>query len=527
MSERFEHHARTVSLLTFFSRIMGLLRVTVMSRLFGAGALADAFYLAFMIPNLFRRLFGEGALSAAFLPVYAQLDVDDPPTARRLASLIISLLVVVLGSITLLGEVVLYLISLRADHSNLAIWLTMVMLPYMPMVCLVAVLGAMLQVHGKFGPTAAAPIVISVCMIASAIGLSFIVQHDINAANYEQHRLWHIGGVALSVVLAGIIQLAWSLTALREVKWWSRPFDAARPHAKKVMQQALPMIVGLGVLQLNTLFDGIIASYPTAFGTDFFGLEYPLREGAMASVTFAQRLYQFPFAVFGIAISTAIFPSLARQVNDNASFVETIRRGLRIVIFIGLPASVGLILVRVPLSAVVLQGGDFTADDTQRVAFVLLGYAPAIWSYSLVHLLTRTFFARGDSRTPVRIAIRVVLLNLILNCSLIWTPLRESGLAWSTAICSVVQVLWLSRHLSSHTGRLTNADVWKSWGKSAVITAIMAALVATVLLLLPASDTWSESCFVLLATVATGAIVAFCLSHLMKMHELKWVLGRG
>ncbi|MHC5024737.1 MAG: lipid II flippase MurJ, partial [Planctomycetota bacterium] len=160
MSSRFEHHARTVTLLTFLSRVTGLARDASLSRVFGAGALMDAFFFAFMIPNLFRRLFGEGALAAAFLPVYAQLDRDDPQQARRLATLTVSWLMIILGCVTLIGELVLFAVSAMADHGNLAVWLMMVMLPYMPMVCLVAILGAMLHVHGRFGPTAAAPIVL-------------------------------------------------------------------------------------------------------------------------------------------------------------------------------------------------------------------------------------------------------------------------------------------------------------------------------------------------------------------------------
>ena len=530
MSARFERHARTVSLITMLSRITGLARDASLSRVFGAAGVMDAFFFAFMIPNLFRRLFGEGALAAAFLPVYSRLDRDDPATARQLASLTIAGLTAILGAAVLLAELILFLLSARQHHANLALWLTMVMLPYMPLVCLVAILGAMLQVHGKFGPTAAAPIVLNLCLIASALGLFFLLERDVMSPRFEHDRLLHIAVVAGSVVLAGILQVLWSLAALRGRRWWVARFAAARQPMRRVMRQALPMIVGLGVLQLNTLFDGVIASYPTAVGPRVFGIDYPLTEGAMAAVSFAQRLYQFPLGVFGIALATAIFPALARQADRTAPFVDTLRRGLRLVVFIGLPASAGLILVRRPLAAVVLQGGDFSPQDTARVAFVLLGYAPAVWAYSMTHTMTRAFYARADSTTPVKIALAVVCLNLALNCTLIWTPLREAGLAWSTAICAVIQAALLFTLLRRRLGHILDAPVLGSWLKSALATALMAAALLLVSSILPTGPeippSWTQALGTLAALVTTGALVFAVAAGALRMPELAWALGR-
>jgi putative peptidoglycan lipid II flippase len=523
MSERFEKHARTVTLLTLASRVTGLARDAALSRVFGVGLVMDAFFFAFMIPNLFRRLFGEGALSAAFLPVYSRLDRDDPEQAKRLASLTMALLVVVLGVLVLVGEAILFAISHMQGHGNLAIWLMMVMLPYMPMVCVVAILGAMLQVHGRFGPTAAAPMILNLLIVAAAVGLVFVLDTD-----DESQRAAHIGMVAASVIVAGVIQVSWSVIALRSHAWWRRDWASAWLPMKRVMAQAGPMILGLGVLQLNTLFDGLIASYPTVVGETIFGIRYPLDEGAMATVSFAQRLYQFPLGVFGIAIATAIFPALAALSDRADDFAGVLRRGLRLVVFIGLPASVGLILVREPLTAVVLQGGDFTVDDTRRVGFVLLGYAPAIWAYSMVHVLTRGFYARGDSATPVKIACGVVALNLILNCTLIWTPLREAGLAWSTAICSFVQVVLLSMFIRRHIQQVVDRDVVASWIKSTVVSGVMGAIVVGLWwFMATAGPSWSRSLIELGVLVATGGVVVLVLSRLMRMPELAWAIGRA
>lgn len=528
MSDRFEIHARTVTLLTFASRITGLARDAVLSRLFGAGVVLDAFFFAFLIPNLFRRLFGEGALSAAFLPVYSRLNREDPATARRLAGLIVGMLVLALGAVVLLGEAALFVLSMREGHGNVALWLMMIMLPYMPMVCVVAVLGAMLQVHGRFGPTAAVPMVLNVCIVAAAVIFAMVLDSDDDAG-----RVVHIGVVAASVTLAGVIQVGWSLWALRSTG--VTPMDVLSMRGadgkawsafRRVMLQAGPMILGLGVLQLNTLFDGVIASYPSVVGQTIFGIDYPLEEGAMATVNFAQRLYQFPLGVFGIAIATAIFPLLA-SLQDNASgFGDALRRGLRLVIFIGLPASVGLMLVREPLTAAVLQGGVFTAQDTQRVGFVLLGYAPAIWAYSMVHVLTRAFYAKGDSKTPVKIAVSVVGLNLALNLTLIWF-LAEAGLAWSTAICSIVQAALLMLLIRRHTGALLDRTVLASWTKTLLATVIMAIAVIAADMLFTFGQSWASAVLRLSVLVGIGGVVMLFTARVLAMPELAWALGRA
>jgi len=517
MTERFERHARTVSLLTLLSRFTGLARDATLSRIFGAGAVMDAFFFAFMVPNLFRRLFGEGALAAAFLPTFARLERDDPTRAAAFASRTLALSVIVLSMVVVLSEVVLWGISSRLDHENAAVWLMMIMLPYMPMVCLVALLGAMLQVRQRFGPTAAAPIVLNGCLIGAALLGSTLVTDS---------RLSHVAAVAASVLVAGVIQIAWSILALRGMSWWTRDHRTARDDVRAMVVTAVPMIIGLGVLQLNTLLDGLIASYPTTVGDTFLGVAYPLEEGAMATISFAQRLYQFPLGVFGIAIATAIFPLLARQTDDDTAFRDTMNRGLRLVVFIGVPASAGLILIRHDLAAAVLQGGAFTTEDSRAVGRILFGYAPAIWAYSMNHVLTRALYAYGDSRTPVRIAVRIVLLNVILNCTLIWTPMREAGLAVSTSICATLQAMLLLRAGRLRTMTLVDRDVARSWLMTIVLTIGMAMIVFAVDRLLSPAARWSDAVLRLFVLTSIGAVVYGVGSVIARRPELAWALGR-
>lgn len=512
MAKVFELHARTVSFFTLISRVSGLARDAVLSRVFGAGPVMDAFFFAFMVPNLFRRLFGEGALSAAFLPVYTRLDRDEPETARQLASYVVGRATIALGLIVLACELLLLFVRPQDEHAALAVRLARIMLPYMPLVCLVALFGSMLQVHHTFGPTAAAPIVLNLGMIGGA---------------FLATRLPDIGiaFVALAVVAAGLVQVGWSLLALRRLDWWRRETSAARSHVRTVLAQAMPMLVGLGVLQLNTFLDGVIASYPTTFGSTIFGLAYPLDQGAMATVSYAQRLYQFPLGVFGIAVATAIFPQLSREADDDRLFLGTVRRGLRLVVFIGLPASAGLILVRGPLVRVVLEGGRFTEENTSAVGTVLLGYAAAVWAYSMVHVLTRAFYARGQARRPMNVAVAIVILNLALNLTLIW-PLGVAGLAWATAITSTLQAIVLTIMLGRDGERLLDHDVLGSWARTAAATIVMAASILLLKLLPLEVDGWAGGLLELATLVTGGLAVFFGGALLLGMQELRWLARR-
>ncbi|MBC8421743.1 murein biosynthesis integral membrane protein MurJ [bacterium] len=517
-SDNLERNTRTNWTLTFVSRVTGLIRDGAIARIFGVDAFSSAFYFAFLIPNLFRRLFGEGALAAAFLPSYSKLVHEHPEQAKAFASLTISKLVLLLGVIAIIGEGILWwMISLQQEPSP-ALQLAMVMLPYMPLVCSVAILAAMLHVHDRFGPPATAPIILNGCMIAAAFLFVGVFDNPLN----------HMMMIGIAVVVAGVIQVIWSLLALRQFNCFTKKTDGAHAEFGVMLKRMIPMIIGLGTLQINTLVDGLIASWTSLFGSSFFfGLQYPLSDGAMASLSWAQRLYQFPLGVFGIAVATAIYPLLAKQSKDPDTFTSTIHRGLRLVIYIGLPASAGLIIVRNPLASAVFQGVNFTASDAILVGTILLGYAPAVWAYSMTQVLAKGFYAKDDAMTPVKVALICVLLNFVLNITLIWTPLGTAGLAWSTAICSVIQVCLLLSLFGKHVKKTVNADVIRSWGSTAFLTLVMSAVVAILVDFLwnPEED-WAHSCVVLATSVVAGMAVVGVGSVLLRKPELHWILGR-
>ena len=544
MAERFEHHARLMTVLTLVSRVTGLARDAALARVFGIGPFMDAFNFAFLIPNLFRRLFGEGAISAAFVPRYAELVRDDREASRRFAGLLLVLLAILLWGIVLVGEV--FLLSrmwsapefevtrlgvqtlggiatetVGVRSVRLGYELAALMLPYMPLVCLTAIAGSALQVHGRFGPTAAAPIILNLALVAATLGVVPLVRAG------DVSPVWQLRIVAGSVVAAGVVQLAWTLWILRSVgPVFSLRDTTAWVSVRATLVQVAPMMLGLGVLQLNTAIDGLIASWPTLVGPTILGFDYPLAAGAMSAIANAQRLYEFPLGVFGISIATAVFPLLARQNNDIPAFTETVRRALRLTVFVGLPASAGLLVLAHDAVGAFFRGGAFGNDDVRRVAFVVLGFAPAIWAYQANHVLTRAFYARKEAMVPVKVAVAMVALNIVGNITLIFTPLREAGLAWSTAGCATIQCIVLARLLARRTPGIVDGGVWRSWLRAALATAAMALAVVGVLALFPEPGRWSEYTLRLGAGVATGALVYFALARLLGMAEIADVLRR-
>ncbi|MEO1477950.1 MAG: murein biosynthesis integral membrane protein MurJ [Bacteroidota bacterium] len=512
-----ERNTRTVAGMTLISRVFGLARDLVLVRIFADSAVGSAFNAAFALPNVFRRLFGEGALSAAFIPRYTTLQESDPELSRKYASLVIASLVVLTSVLTILGELALLIwLSSAGDNPerSLSIRLMMLLLPLMPLVCTVAILGGVLQVNKRFAVPAAAPIVLNICMIAAALIAI--------ATRASAERAAH--AVALATLAAGCIQLAWALIALRPLVRFTTVFAGAAHEAKQTLRRFLPVLVGMGTLQLNTLADTVLAMWPVWVGPTLLGRAVPMDEASNAVLGFTQRLYQFPLGVFGIAVATAAFPQLARDAKDAAAFGLTLARGLRLSLFIGLPASLGLFLVRDDLVAVMFSGaGGFSEDGLQRASAVLAGYALAVWAYSLNHLLTRAFYAQDDTKTPMRISLAMVAVNLALNLALIWR-FREAGLAYATAISATLQMLLLAivlRRRMPETPRLAQAVL-----RIGAVSFAMAVAVGLVLWLMPTPESWSDHAARLAAAVVTGAITYLALSLATRRPELRQLASR-
>lgn len=529
----FVAHTRIVSLLTLVSRLFGLVRDWALAWVFGFGWVYDAFVIAFMIPNLFRRLFGEGALAAAFVPQYTRLRRTDEPSAHAFATRVLWRIAIALTGIALITVAALITIDLSAtlsQRADLTMKLTSITLWYAPLVCAAAILGAILQVHGRFGPPAAAPVILNLFII----GACFIAGYAMGPQVVVERRIMT---VCIAVVIAGLVQVAWQAALRPRSAKYEGPDVALVDDAMgRLMRQWGPTVVGLAVFQVNVLADSLIAWFfsapPGAAAEATMNLlgahpQYPMATGAVSVLGATARLYEFPIGVFGIAVATAIFPQLASAAEDPKRFADLLHRGLRLTILIGLPASVGLVLVREPLAtAIYYRGGKLTADDAARIAWVLSGYAPAVWAYSMNHLLTRTFYAHQNTITPMRVAVSMVALNVALNLALIW-PLGAAGLAWSTAICAAIQSVILLRLVRRYVQRPLDGGVLGSWVRSGIVTAVMAAVLIGVLAPfdLATMSRW-EVISLLLGSTGAGAGAVVGTAWMLKMPEIRWILSR-
>ncbi|MBX9737297.1 MAG: murein biosynthesis integral membrane protein MurJ [Phycisphaerales bacterium] len=511
---------RVTSLVTVASRFGGLARDLLVGLMFKDTALGSAFSFAFAIPNLFRRLFGEGALSAAFVPEYTQTHKRDPANADRLASLTMVWLALVTTVLTVLGELALLiaLLTLPPDEERfMAITLTMVMLPFMPFICMAAILSGMLQVHSKFGPAASGPLILNAFIIG--VGLWYVLRGE--AATLTAGVI-----IGIATTLSGLTQVLWFLWLLRRDVRWTRNTAGAREAGQTMLKRFVPVLIGAGTLQLNTFIDLLIASFPIWVGPTILGIAYPLDDASATILAMTSRIYQFPLGVFGIAVAAAVFPLLSRAADEPGEFASVLRRGARLSLFIAVPATIGLVLVRHDATAALVP--TFSDIGKARCADVLLGFSLGVWAYSLTHVFTRAFYALGDTKTPMRIAIWMVAINVALNLTLIW-PLREAGLAWSTSICAAAQVLILWRILSRRASiQLDNATL-NAILKILLMSGLMAVAVLALTLIWPATpeDRWRIHALRLLASTALGAAAYIGAAKALNAPELGWLLSRG
>jgi putative peptidoglycan lipid II flippase len=515
------------SLGTLASRVLGLARDMATASLLGLSGdgVMDAFVLAFRIPNLFRRLFGEGALAAAYLPVLCEELQRDRPRAWQFASVGLALLAALLAGIVVLGEGGLAVAAwfwAGDPQTSQLLGLSAVLLPYLLLVCLAAQLSATLQALGRFGLPALAPALLNVIWLIGVWLAASIFDLD------HQQRAYV---VAVSILVAGCVQVAVQARALGRLGFrWHYNWQASRAAVIKVVAATGPMIVGLAVTQINTLLDSLMAWGLTApapgqmIGWLGGVVEYPFRPGAAAAIYFAERLYQFPLGILGLAVATVIFPVLSRHAARGArhELGAELSAGLRLVLFLGLPASVGLVLLSEPLATLFFRHGEVTAADAARLSQMIACYGLGVWAFCAAPVLVRGYFARGDQRTPLRMAWVAMAVNVVLNLLLVW-PLGECGLALSTSAAGVVQLAGLA--WAFDMGHLNNGErtlVWpalrRSVWQSAAATAGMAVCSILVLMALPTGRPWAL--IRVAGPVVAGMIAVFAVARLLGMDEL-------
>ena len=420
------------------SRLLGFTRDVVFANIFGAGALTDAFFVAFKIPNFLRRLFAEGAFSQAFVPVLTEYRSQRDKAAVRL---LIANTTGVLGAILLLLTICAiigsnYLIMLFAPgfvddplKFGLASDMLQITFPYLFFISLTALAGGILNSYDKFAVPALTPVWLNLILIGAALGFTSQFEPPILA-------------LAWGVFFAGMVQLLFQIPFLLQMGLLSRPrWGWHDSGVRRILKLMLPAIFGSSVAQINLLLDTIIASF--------------LITGSVSWLYYSDRLVEFPLGIFGIAMATVILPSLSKKhaEADSESFSKTLDWALRWVLLIGMPASVGLILLAGPMLATLFNYGEFQSSDVTMASLSLMAYGVGLLGFMLVKVLAPGFYARQDTKTPVRYGIYSMLANMGMNILFV-VPLAvngiagaHAGLALATSLAAFINAGLLFRYL--------------------------------------------------------------------------------
>ncbi len=417
----------TVGGWTMASRILGFARDMLIAAILGAGPVADAFFVALKLPNLFRRLFGEGAFNAAFVPAFAGLlAAEGRPSARRFAEETFAAMAFWLGALAVAGEVFMpQLMAVLAPgfaaipaKFALAVTLSRITFPYLPLICLAALVSGVLNGLDRFTAASASYVLFNVVSIACMLWLTPYVATAGHA-------------LAWGVTASGVAQLGLLMWALHRAGMGLKlPRPRLTPQIRVLLRRMLPGLVGAGVTQLNLAVDVIIASL--------------LPAGTVSVLYYADRVQQLPLGVIGTAVGTAMLPLLSRQVRggEAEAALGTLNRAIEYALFMTLPAAVALIVSAWPVMWTLFGRGAFDAESVRLSAQSLAAYALGLPAFVLVKVLAPGFFARGDTATPVKIGVAAVALNLAMNVAFM-VPLRHIGPALATSLAAIFNVGWL------------------------------------------------------------------------------------
>ncbi len=501
-----------VGSMTLLSRVTGLVRDIAFSHWFGAGIAMDAFFVAFRIPNLFRRFFAEGAFSQAFVPILSEYRANrSAEETRVLIARVSGTLGLVLFAVTALGVVsapVLILVfasGFVGDGGRYEIATAMLRFtfPYLFFISLTALAGGVLNAHRRFAVPAFTPVLLNLVLIGCALWISPLL---------EQPAL----ALAIGVFAAGIAQLAFQLPFLQREGLLPRPqWGGSDPGVRRILNLMLPIIFGSSVAQINILLDTWIASF--------------LVTGSISWLYYSERLVEFPLGVFGIALATVILPSLSEHhaKDSGDAFSGTLDWALRSVLAIALPAAVGLALLAEPILTTIFYGGEFTELDVQMAAASLRAFAPGLIGFILVKVLAPGYFARQDTRTPVRIGVRAFVLGMVLNAVFVltllatrWAP-PHAGLAAATTLSALFNCALLLSGLIKHGVYRPRAGWRLLFGQVLLACAAMGAFVLVLLDRLGdwhTMSTWGQI-GALLVSIGGGGIVYFAACLLLGLRS--------
>lgn len=501
--------AGVVASATLVSRILGFIRDIIIARLFGTGVSAQAFVVAFRIPNLLRDLVGEGATNAAVVPVLSEYSSSNSKKEFwELVGIFANCLFIILVIISMLGVLFSPLIiriiapGFCADKIkfDLTVRLTQIMFPYILFIGLTALFIGALNTIGHFWTPAFGPCLLNLSVIAASVWL----------VPYFSEGSF---GLAVGVIIGGIAQLVFQLPVLYR-KGMRTIFSKAEfkhPKVKEVARLLFPRMLGSAVYQFSIFVDTIVASLSKIVG-----------DGGVAAIYYSNRLIQFPMAIFGLSMAMVSLPAMSRQTaaNDISKLKETISFALRSIFLVMLPASVGLIVLGKPITEFLFKRGAFDAYSVSITSYCLVLYSVGLTSYGGVKIISSAFYSLKDTVTPLKVSGACLILNLILNLILMW-PLKIGGLALATSISATLNLAMLFIILRKRIGIIDDNRIRASFIRISGASVLMG--IVTRLVWLNSSDV------IVSILVSIIAYAGFCLIFRVKelSQFLRWILKRG
>lgn len=510
--------AGAMSLATLISRILGYIKDMILAKYFGATGASDIFFVAFRIPNLLRELFAEGSMSSAFIPVLTESQtIKGSNDANRLVRVTVFFILIVVGILCLAGAVFApQIVSIIApgfvsnpEKFSQTVLLTRIMFPFLLFISLASVAMGALNTRGVFFIPALAPALLNISIIISVFLLS---AHFVNP----------IIAVAIGVTIGGLVQFLFQLPSFFGKRYllFRIPDNGGssgfwHPGLKKIGMLIIPTVTGLAVVQINIFVSTILASY--------------LQEGSITYLYYSMRLIQFPIGVFGVAMGMAVLPALSeytakRQFN---SLKEDCSFALRLLFFITVPAMAGLIALREPIVNTLFQRGEFTYLATIGTSDALMFYSFGIWAIVGVKVLASTFYSMQDTKTPVKIAIFSVAINIIFSL-LLMNPMQHNGLAFANAIASICNFVLLFYFLRTRLSGIGASLIIKSFLKILVASGLMG--IAGWFMI--QGDLWVTSDGFIIKSLYLGSTIIICviiymfLSYVLKSEEMNYIIKR-
>lgn len=497
-AKRLIRSTMTVSFWTLLSRVLGFVRDMLFASVIGVNTAFDAYVVATKIPNFMRQLFAEGAFSQAFVPVLSDYKENHPKALpvfiqSLLGVLTLGLLFVLVLGVTFASHCVLWFAPGLASHPEqwaLATHLLQITFPYLLFIAWVAFSGAILNTFNRFAVMAITPIILNGCLIV------FVLTQPL------QH-LSVVENLATGVVVAGVLQWLWQLPFLAKAGISFRPRFAFHPGVKEVLRLMVPGLFGVSVAQISMVVDTWFASF--------------LPTGSISWLYYSDRLTYFPLGIFGFAIASVILPTLSKTYARGDDGSKTLDWGVRLVLFLGLPAMLGLVLLAAPIVMVLFYHGAFSLEDVRMTSVSLMAYSLGLPAFMLIKVFASAFYARKDIQTPVKLAAFALVINLLGNFILV-ESMQHAGLALATAIAASTNALGLGLILYKR-GWWRLQQGWRSW--LLTLSLALISMIAFLLWQARALDDWHAMAHGSQYGLLLGVIVLAMLSYLLPFIWMK------